>query len=113
MASVHSKRLNTLKGKSSRYACAGAIASGLTARWDVLRWVPFLGVGLGRYQFEGTGGGGEGGHWGAPLKMGVEYLFSRGWLLSAQVSGHVVVRNQTAGLDWALFTVGLGPRWGF
>ncbi len=83
------------------------------ARWDVLQWVPFASAGVAFYHFTGVGTTLSGSHLGVPLRLGVDYLATRRWQMTAEASGHVVVQSDGLGFPWFQLTVGAGLLWGW
>lgn len=107
VGSVHSNR----EPLNPERAYAGAVSAGLLARWDVLRLIPFAALGISWVELSGVPELRS--SLGLPMRVGVEYLWSRRWRVSAQLSGHVLVQSDHTGLDWGQVTVGFGPAWGW
>lgn len=57
------------------------VALGATYSVDVLRWVPFLDLGLGVADLRSSAGGSQ--YLGPQLGLGVDYLLTRGWSFAA------------------------------
>jgi hypothetical protein len=98
---------------SSDDAWALAVSPGLLYRWDVLRVVPYAGVGVGFYEWRGElEPAVKSAQFGVSGRLGVDYLLSRDVVLSVQASSHWVSEDGIR-MPWFQLGVGAGHAWGW
>jgi hypothetical protein len=94
-------------------AWAMALSPGVIYRWDVLRVVPFAGVGIGLYEW-----GGElepavkSAQFGASARLGLDYLLSRDVVVSVQANSHWVNADGVR-MPWFQLGIGAAHAWGW
>ena len=94
-------------------AWAMALSPGLLYRWDVLRVVPFAGVGVGLYEWDGElEPAVKSAQFGASLRLGLDYLLSRDVVLSVQASSHWVSADGIR-MPWFQLGIGAAHAWGW
>jgi hypothetical protein len=90
-----------------------ALSPGVLYRWDVLRAVPFVGFGVGLYEWHGElEPAVKSAQFGVSARLGLDYLSSRDVVLSVQASSHWV---SSEGLQMPWFQLGIGAAhaWGW
>ena len=92
-------------------AWALGITPGVSYRWDVLRAVPYLGLGLGGYFWSGGEQARKLQHFGASARFGVDYLLSRDVVLSVQANAHCVGLDGNVAFPWFHLGVGAAHAW--
>jgi hypothetical protein len=100
-------------GESSELPWIAGVTPALLYRWDVLRVIPFAGVGLGVYSSEGGGSKWDGTQFGASARAGVEYLLSRDVVLSAQLGAQLALAESPLPAPWIQLGVGAAYVWGW
>jgi hypothetical protein len=90
-----------------------ALAPGIVYRWDVLRAIPFAGVGLGFYEWGGVDRELDRAQFGASGRLGLDYLLTRDVVLSAQTSAHFAVAESGVRVPWFQLGVGAAHVWGW
>jgi hypothetical protein len=85
----------------------------LLYRWDVLRVIPFAGVGVGMYTSKASDSKWDGTQFGASARAGVEYLLSRDVVLSAQLGAHLALTESPLPAPWVQLGVGAAYVWGW
>jgi hypothetical protein len=89
------------------------ISPGLLYRWDVLRVIPFAGVGVGAFAGDELSSRWSGFQFGASARAGVEWLLNRDVVLSVQASAHLALTDSSVPAPWVLLTAGAGYVWGW
>jgi len=89
------------------------VAPALMYRWDVLRFVPYAGAGVGAYAGHGLEGRESGLQFGVSGRVGVEWLLNRDVVLSTQVSAHLALTESPIPAPWIQLGVGAGYVWGW
>ncbi len=89
------------------------VAPGLSYRWDVLRVIPFAGLGVGVYASDGLSSRWNGLQFGAVARAGVEYLLNRDVVLSVQASTHLALTESPIPSPYIQLTAGAGYAWGW
>jgi hypothetical protein len=94
-------------------AWAFALAPGVLYRWDVLRTIPYAGLGVGVYNWSGVEAELKGIRFGGSGRLGLEYLLTRDVFLSVQTSAHFVLTDSGIRLPLFQLGVGAGHAWGW
>lgn len=113
MAALHFGGAGAEAEGGSPFSAATVLAVGLSYRWDVLRVVPHLGVGAGVYAWKGVNADLQDRRFGAPLRLGVDYLVSRNWVLDASVTAHFVAGESGLRVPWIMVGLGASHAWGW
>jgi hypothetical protein len=98
---------------TSEPAWAFALAPGVVYRWDVLRIIPFAGVGVGVYEWRGVDEKLDRAQFGASGRLGLDYLLTRDVVLSVQTSAHFVLAENAVRVPWFQLGVGAAHVWGW
>lgn len=99
---------------SSGNAWALALSPGLLYRWDVLRAVPFAGIGVGVYEWQGElKPAVKPTQFGVSARLGLDYLLSRDVVLSMQATTHWVTSDGSVTMPWFQLGVGAAHAWGW
>lgn len=100
-------------GASAEVPWVLGVAPGLSYRWDVLRVIPFAGLGVGVYASDGLSSRWNGLQFGAVARAGVEYLLNRDVVLSVQGSAHLALTESPLPSPYMQLTAGAGYVWGW
>jgi len=98
---------------ASEPAWAFGLSPGVLYRWDVLRAVPFAGIGLGIYEWSGVNRELNRAQFGVSGRLGLDYLLSRNVVMSVQASTHLVMAESSVRLPWFQLGVGAAHAWGW
>lgn len=100
-------------GAASTDTWALALSPGLLYRWDVLRAVPYVGLGAGLYEWHGElEPTVKSAQFGASARIGLDYLLSRDVVLSVQASSHWVSADGLQ-MPWLQLGIGAAHAWGW
>jgi hypothetical protein len=94
-------------------AWALGLSPGVLYRWDVLRAVPFAGLGLGIYEWGGVESELNSAQFGVSGRLGLDYLLSRDVVMSVQASAHLLMAESSVRLPWFQLGVGAAHAWGW
>lgn len=89
------------------------LGPGLLYRWDVLRVVPFAGVGIGIYEWAGVDRDLNRAQFGGSTRIGLDYLLTRDVVLSVQTSAHVAWSDDGVRIPWFQLGLGAAHAWGW
>ncbi|HVZ33689.1 MAG TPA: hypothetical protein VG963_14755 [Polyangiaceae bacterium] len=89
------------------------IVPGVLYRWDVFRAVPYAGLGLGFFGWHGADPELGRTRLGVSGRVGLDYLLSRGVVLSVQASAQVVSADDTLRVPWVQLGLGAAHAWGW
>ncbi len=90
-----------------------ALSPGVLYRWDVLRAVPFVGLGVGLYEWRGQlEPAVKSAQFGVSARLGLDYLLSRDVVLSVQASSHWVSADGVQ-MPWFQLGIGAAHAWGW
>lgn len=97
----------------SNHGWALGLGPGLLYRWDVLRIVPFAGVGLGVYEWSGVDAELNRAQFGGSGRLGLDYLLTRDVVLSVQTSAHLAWSDDGVTIPWFQLGLGAAHAWGW
>jgi hypothetical protein len=89
------------------------LGPGILYRWDVLRVVPFAGVGLGIYEWGGVDADLNRAQFGGSARLGLDYLLTRNVVLSVQTSAHAAWSDDGVRIPWFQLGLGAAHAWGW
>jgi hypothetical protein len=89
------------------------LGPGVLYRWDVLRVVPFAGVGLGVYEWGGVDADLNRAQFGGSARLGLDYLLTRDVVFSAQTSAHAAWSDGGVRIPWFQLGFGAAYAWGW
>jgi hypothetical protein len=94
-------------------AWAFSVSPGVLYRWDVLRAVPYAGVGAGLYEWSGElEPAVKSAQFGVSARLGLDYLVSRDVVLSVQACSHWVSADGLR-MPWFQLGIGAAHAWGW
>jgi len=89
------------------------LGPGVLYRWDVLRMIPFAGVGLGIYEWGGVDAELNRAQFGGSARLGLDYLLTRDVVLSVQTSAHAAWSDDGVTIPWFQLGLGAAHAWGW
>lgn len=98
---------------TSELGWALALGPAIVYRWDVLRLIPFAGLGLGVYEWGGVDRELDRAQFGGSGRLGLEYLLTRDVVLSVQTSAHLTLADSDVRIPWFQLGIGAAHAWGW